>query len=134
MSFPRYPAYKDSGVEWLDEVPEHWEALQLRRLIREVTSGTSVNAIDEPASPGQAGVLKTSCVYTGEFRPEENKAILESELYRATCTVVAGSLVVSRIPRYQERCHPSYSQTRGLDGAEQCVVTARRSRLMSEGG
>jgi len=62
-----------------------------------VTSGTSVNAIDEPASPGQAGVLKTSCVYTGEFRPEENKAILESELYRATCTVVAGSLVVSRM-------------------------------------
>jgi type I restriction enzyme, S subunit len=97
MSFPRYPAYKDSGVEWLGEVPEHWEALPLRRLIREVTSGTSVNAIDEPASPGQAGVLKTSCVYTGEFRPEENKAILESELYRATCTVVAGSLVVSRM-------------------------------------
>ena len=20
-----YPAYKDSGVEWLGEVPEHWE-------------------------------------------------------------------------------------------------------------
>ncbi|PKD17614.1 restriction endonuclease subunit S [Salegentibacter salinarum] len=25
----KYPAYKDSGVEWLEEVPEHWE---LRRL------------------------------------------------------------------------------------------------------
>lgn len=24
MSFPRYPAYKDSGVEWLGEVPAHW--------------------------------------------------------------------------------------------------------------
>ena len=24
MSFPRYPAYKDSGVDWLGEVPEHW--------------------------------------------------------------------------------------------------------------
>ena len=24
MSFPRYPEYKDSGVEWLGEVPEHW--------------------------------------------------------------------------------------------------------------
>lgn len=23
-TFPRYPAYKDSGVEWLGEVPEHW--------------------------------------------------------------------------------------------------------------
>lgn len=25
MSFPRYPKYKDSGVEWLGLVPEHWE-------------------------------------------------------------------------------------------------------------
>ena len=24
VSFPRYPKYKDSGVEWLGEVPEHW--------------------------------------------------------------------------------------------------------------
>lgn len=29
MSFPMYPKYKPSGVEWLGEVPEHWE---LRRL------------------------------------------------------------------------------------------------------
>ena len=26
MSFPRYPEYKDSGVEWLGEVPAHWES------------------------------------------------------------------------------------------------------------
>ncbi len=25
MSFPRYPKYKASGVEWLGDVPEHWE-------------------------------------------------------------------------------------------------------------
>ena len=25
MSFPRYPKYKASGVEWLGSVPEHWE-------------------------------------------------------------------------------------------------------------
>jgi len=24
MSFPRYERYKESGVEWLGEVPEHW--------------------------------------------------------------------------------------------------------------
>jgi len=29
MSFPRYPTYKDSGVEWLGEVPEHWEITRL---------------------------------------------------------------------------------------------------------
>ena len=24
MSFPTYPKYKDSGVQWLGEVPSHW--------------------------------------------------------------------------------------------------------------
>lgn len=32
MSFPRYPAYKASGVAWLGEVPAHWEIKQGRRL------------------------------------------------------------------------------------------------------
>lgn len=28
MSFPRYQKYKDSGVEWLGKIPEHWETLK----------------------------------------------------------------------------------------------------------
>ena len=31
MSFPRYPIYKDSGVQWLGEVPGHWEVDRLKR-------------------------------------------------------------------------------------------------------
>ncbi|GAB2529676.1 restriction endonuclease subunit S [Simplicispira piscis] len=31
MSFPRYPEYKDSGVEWLGEVPAHWMVAPLKR-------------------------------------------------------------------------------------------------------
>lgn len=34
MSFPRYPDYKDSGVEWLGEVPGHWNAVPLWTLYR----------------------------------------------------------------------------------------------------
>jgi type I restriction enzyme S subunit len=34
MSFTRYPAYKDSGVEWLGEVPDHWAIIQSRRMFR----------------------------------------------------------------------------------------------------
>ena len=30
-----YPAMKDSGVEWLGEVPEHWELPRLGGLLRE---------------------------------------------------------------------------------------------------
>jgi type I restriction enzyme S subunit len=29
VSFPRYPEYKDSGVEWLGEVPAHWRVAAL---------------------------------------------------------------------------------------------------------
>jgi len=32
MSFPRYPKYKHSGVEWLGEVPEHWDLIPLKHL------------------------------------------------------------------------------------------------------
>jgi len=32
MSFPRYPEYKDSGVEWLGEVPAHWGIRRVRWL------------------------------------------------------------------------------------------------------
>ncbi len=30
MSLRRYPKYKDSGVEWLGEVPTHWDISRLR--------------------------------------------------------------------------------------------------------
>ena len=30
MSFPQYSAYKDSGVEWLEEVPEHWQSIPFK--------------------------------------------------------------------------------------------------------
>lgn len=32
MSFPRYPRYKDSGVEWLGRVPEHWRVVPLSKV------------------------------------------------------------------------------------------------------
>jgi type I restriction enzyme S subunit len=40
MSFPRYPEYKDSGVEWLGEVPGHWGVGSARWLTRRFSGGT----------------------------------------------------------------------------------------------
>ena len=40
MSFPKYEAYKDSGVEWLGEVPEHWDVSNLRWLSDIFAGGT----------------------------------------------------------------------------------------------
>ncbi len=88
---------KDSGIEWLGEVPEHWEVIKLKRLIVQVESGTSVNAADDPATNDQTGVLKTSCVYTGTFDYRENKTVDQKELNRVTCPLKLNTLIVSRM-------------------------------------
>jgi type I restriction enzyme S subunit len=55
MSFPRYPAYKDSGVEWLGEVPAHWDVKRLKQVFRER---------NERSEDGQETLLSVSA-YTG---------------------------------------------------------------------
>jgi len=34
VSFPKYEHYKDSGVEWLGEVPAHWRVAPIKHLGR----------------------------------------------------------------------------------------------------
>lgn len=38
MSFKPYPKYKESGVEWLGRVPEHWEVRRLKHCARLITA------------------------------------------------------------------------------------------------
>jgi type I restriction enzyme S subunit len=45
MSFPRYPAYKDSGVAWLGEVPGHWGVKRLRFVAALNPSKSEVNGL-----------------------------------------------------------------------------------------
>ena len=88
---------KPSGIEWLGDVPEHWETAPLKRYIAKVESGTSVNSSEEPADEGKLGVLKTSCVYRGYFEPGENKTVVITDENRVSCPLKAGSLIVSRM-------------------------------------
>lgn len=40
MSLPRYSSYKNSGVEWLGDVPSHWSAIKLKWLSNRYAGGT----------------------------------------------------------------------------------------------
>ena len=52
MSFPRYPKYKDSGVEWLGEVPEHWDIRRLKFLCDIQTGDKDTeNAVEDGTFP-----------------------------------------------------------------------------------
>lgn len=39
--FERYEAYKDSGIDWLDEVPEHWGIKRVKELSMTISKGTT---------------------------------------------------------------------------------------------
>ena len=97
MSFPRYPEYKDSGVEWLGKVPAHWDFAPIKKVIALIESGVSVNSVDTPSVGDEPGVLKTSCVYAGKFDSTENEAVVPDEHHRVACPVVANTLIVSRM-------------------------------------
>lgn len=43
--YKAYPEYKDSGVEWLGEIPRHWQRFPLKYLV-EMKSGESITAAD----------------------------------------------------------------------------------------
>ena len=45
--WPTYPAYRDSGVAWLGEIPSHWEAIRVKMLCT-VKRGASPRPIDDP--------------------------------------------------------------------------------------
>ncbi len=44
--FEKYPAYKDSGVEWLGEIPESWEVKKLKYALKFTTGGTPSSGVE----------------------------------------------------------------------------------------
>lgn len=89
---------KDSGVDWIGQIPKHWEIVKLKNLIKALESGVSVNASEsEAANSNEIGVLKTSAVYRYQFDPGENKKVFLKELKRVSCPVKSGCIIISRM-------------------------------------
>lgn len=52
---------KDSGIDWIGRIPEYWDVVKLKTLIKTLDSGVSVNASEaESANDSEIGVLKTT--------------------------------------------------------------------------
>lgn len=75
MSFPRYPTYKDSGVEWLGEVPGHWGIKRLKHNLRLLTEKTDRR--DYPVA------LENIEGWTGRFIPTETEFMGEGIAFDA---------------------------------------------------
>jgi type I restriction enzyme M protein len=80
-------------------IPIHpdWPMVELREVIDELESGVSVNSTSTPTNKGELGILKTSCVTTGVFQPEEHKTVVTEELTRVRCPVRGNTIIISRM-------------------------------------
>lgn len=87
---------KDSGVEWLGEVPAHWIVLQLRRVLTGMEQGKSPECESRPADLNEWGVLKTGCVNNGAFNFNENKFLPEHIAPFSQFEVKNGDVLMSR--------------------------------------
>lgn len=95
MSFPRYPEYKDSGVEWLGEVPGHWEVKRLKHACRAFPSN-----VDKKCHDGQEPVVL--CNYTDVYYNESIEAGLDFMVATASSdqiekfTLRAGDTIITK--------------------------------------
>lgn len=75
--FRPYPAYKDSGVEWLGEVPAHWEMQRLKAM-----ASVQLSNVDKKSLEGQEPVRL--CNYTDVYYHDRITSDLEFMAATAT--------------------------------------------------
>jgi type I restriction enzyme, S subunit len=87
---------RDSGVEWLGEVPAHWTVVRLKYHIKVFEQGWSPQCDSRPAEGDEYGVLKVGCVNHGVFNSLENKALPKELVPQLQYLLQEGDLLISR--------------------------------------
>ena len=94
--FKPYPVYKDSGVEWLGEIPAHWEVKRVRHVVRRIEQGWSPDCENREADDDEWGVMKAGCVNRGIFIESEHKALPAMLAPIPELEIAEGDLLMSR--------------------------------------
>lgn len=95
-----YPSYKDSGIEWIGDIPEHWEVKKLKWLIDEpLKYGANESAIsDDPNNPryiritdfGDDGKLRQNTFRSLPYSVAKNYLLEEGDLLFARSGATVG--------------------------------------------
>ncbi len=118
MRYPAYPAYREVPDGPIGKVPAHWQIKRLRFVTRGIEQGWSPQCDNEPAEPGQWGVMKVGCVNSHRFDANENKALPPELEPLPEYELHPGDVLVSR------------ANTRELVGSAAVVPARVRSKLL----
>ena len=119
MNLPPYPKYRPSGVEWIGDVPEHWEVRRLR--------STTENVIDQTNQKSDWEIyiaLEHIESWTGRIHEYDSDVVFESQVKKFRCNdVLFGKLR----PYLAKITRPS---TDGVCVGEFLVLRPRNDELM----
>ncbi len=88
---------KPSSIQWLGDVPQHWEVQRVKHAITSIEQGWSPQCENDPVeSDAQWGVLKVGSVNYGTFTAEENKALPPSLEPQPELGILKDDLLISR--------------------------------------
>lgn len=75
----RYERYKDSGIPWLGEVPEHWNIIQFRRVVENIKDGThGTHSRENNGFP----LLSAKNVFNDGIHIHDNESQISEEAYK----------------------------------------------------
>ncbi|MCB9651942.1 MAG: restriction endonuclease subunit S [Deltaproteobacteria bacterium] len=111
---------KPSGIEWLGDVPEHWEIARLGTHLLGVDQGWSPRAAEGELEETQWAVLSLSAIRRGRFDSTALKPIPRETIVPQGIELSDGDIVITR------------SNTRKLVGDVAIVKGSRRRTIMSD--
>ena len=85
MDYPAYPVYRESGIEWLGKIPDHWEVRRLK-FVAEIQNGRDYKEVESSEGYpvfGSGGVFRfaTEYLYDGESVLFGRKGTIDKPLY-----------------------------------------------------
>jgi type I restriction enzyme S subunit len=97
IKYKRYERYKDSGVEWIGEIPEHWGVKPLKRVFKIINGGTPSSSEESYwngeivwVTPNDLSKLTEACIVDSE------RKITQDGLHNCSARIVPkGSIVIS---------------------------------------
>lgn len=98
----QYETYKDSGIEWIGEVPSHWKEVRIKQLaVGENTlflDGNWIESKEIVFDEDNIRYITTGNIGEGKYKEQGSGYITEDTFEKLNCTeVYPGDLLISRL-------------------------------------
>lgn len=122
---------KDSGIEWLGEIPEHWISYRLD-WVTDIVRGNSAFKRDELLDTGEYVALQYGKTYKVDVVDDNFNFFVNSEFYKENQIVSKGdTILISTSETIEDLGHTCFynNENIGLIGGEQILLKPNRKIL-----